>query len=120
AVADFLSDTIEIFSGNGNGSFSPNQTTYSTGSSSSPSSLALDYFNNDTNLDIIVVNYNNNRFGVFLGRGDGTFDDMLSYPMPYGSDPFAAVTGDFSKDGKVDFAVANRASDSLNIYVQTC
>ncbi|CAF1425809.1 unnamed protein product [Adineta ricciae] len=120
AVADFLSNTIEIFSGDGNGSFSPNQTTYSTGSSSSPSSLAVDYFNNDTNLDIIVINYNNNRFGVFLGRGDGTFDNMLSYSMPYGSNPFAVATGDFSKDGKVDFAVANKATDSLSIYVQTC
>ena len=115
-----LSNTIGIFFGDGNGSFSSNQTMYSTGSSSNPSSLAIDYFNHDPNLDIIIVSYDNSKFGVFLGRGDGTFDNMIPYSMPYGSQPFAVVTSDFSQNGKVDFAVANRGTDSLSIYIQTC
>ncbi|CAF1238509.1 unnamed protein product [Adineta ricciae] len=115
-----LSNTIGIFFGDGNGSFSSNQTTYSTGPSSNPSSLAVDYFNHDANLDIIIVSYDNNKFGVFLGRGDGTFDNMMPYSMSYGSHPFSVVTGNFGQDGKVDFAVANQGTDSLSIYVQTC
>ena len=65
-TANFGSDTIGIFLADRNGSFI-NQTTYSTGSSSSPYFVNVGYVNNDTNLDIIVVNYYNNKYGVFLG-----------------------------------------------------
>ncbi|CAF1334884.1 unnamed protein product [Adineta ricciae] len=118
-VANYKSDTIGIFLGYNNGSFT-NQTTYSTGSSSSPYFVTVGLFNNDSILDIVVANYGNNKLGVFVGHGDGTFEDMIPLPMEYGSHPFSVVTGDFNNDKKVDFAVGNNGTDSLTILLRTC
>ncbi|CAF1690123.1 unnamed protein product, partial [Adineta ricciae] len=38
----------------------------------------------------------------------------------YGSQPFSVIVGDFNDDHKLDFAVANTASDSSDILLQTC
>ncbi|CAF1425762.1 unnamed protein product [Adineta steineri] len=118
-TANYQSDTISIFLGYGNGKFA-NQTSYSTGSSSSPCSVVVGYFNNDNKLDIGVVNYNNNKLGLFLGQGNGIFDNIMIFSMVYGSHPFSAVIGDFNNDGKIDFAVANDGTDNINVFLQTC
>jgi hypothetical protein len=118
-VTNYGSDNVGIFIGCGNGSFS-NQTTYSTGSSSFPYSVAVIDFNNDTILDIVVANYGNNKLGVLLGYGDGTFANIILFSMEYGSHPFSVVVGDFNSDRKVDLAVANNGTDSLSIFLQTC
>ncbi len=106
-----------IFLRYGNGSFG-NQTTYLTGSE--PKSVAVGDLNNDTILDIAVGNYGSNSLGVFLGHGDGTFAEMTSVPLEYGSRPFSLLVGDFSNDQKLDLAVANNGTDSLQILLQTC
>jgi len=82
--------------------------------------LAVSDFNNDTILDIIVANYGNNKLGVFLGHGDSTFTYVMLFPMKYGSHPFSLIVGDFNSDQKMDVAVANNGTDSLNIFLQTC
>jgi hypothetical protein len=119
AVANYGGDNVGVFLGYGNGLFA-NQMTYLTGPSSSSYSLAVSDFNNDTILDIIVANYGNNKLGVFLGHGDGTFANVTLFPMKYGSNPFSLIVGDFNSDQKMDFAVANNGTDSLNIFLQTC
>ena len=43
---------------------------------------------------------------VLLGNGDGTFQPQVTYAV--GSDPDAIVAGDFTGDGRIDLAVANR------------
>ncbi|CAF3221632.1 unnamed protein product [Rotaria sp. Silwood2] len=118
-VANYGSDNVGIFLGYGNGSFT-NQTTYSSGSNSDPYSVAVDDFNNDTIPDIVVANHGTNNLGVFLGYGNGTFTSFISFSLDYGSNPFFVVTGDFNNDRKVDLAVANDGTDSLNILLQSC
>jgi hypothetical protein len=118
-VANYDADNVGIFLGYGDGLFA-NQTTYLTGSSSSPYSLAVSDFNNDTILDIIVANYGNNKLGIFLGHGDGTFGNVILFSMKYESHPFSLIVGDFNSDKKMDVAVANNGTDSLNIFLQTC
>jgi hypothetical protein len=118
-VANSNSDNVGIFLGYGNGCFA-NQTTYSTGSDSYPYSVAVGDFNNDTIPDIVVANYNANNLGILLGHGNGTFASVILLQMDYGSHPFSVVVGDFNSDKKLDFAVANNGTDSLNILLQTC
>ncbi|CAF1310035.1 unnamed protein product [Adineta ricciae] len=118
-TANFGSNTIGVFLGSDNNSFI-SQRTYSTGSYSSPYSVAVGYFNNDTRLDIIVINYDNSKFGIFLGHGDGTFDGIILFSMPYGSHPFSLALADFNRNGKLDIAVINNGTDSLSLYLQTC
>jgi hypothetical protein len=118
-VANYNSDNVGVFLGHTDGSFR-NQTTYSTGGSSSPYYVAVGFFNNDTILDIIVANYGTNNVGIFVGHGNDTFARMVSFPMDYGSRPFSVVTGNFNNDTKLDFAVANGGTDSLSVLLQTC
>ncbi|CAF3309388.1 unnamed protein product [Rotaria socialis] len=96
-VANSASGNISIFLGYGNGSFA-NQTTYSTERDSYPYFVAVVDFNNDTTLDIVVVNQGSNSLGTFLGYGDGTFSSMTLISMGYGSVPFSVLIGDFSHD----------------------
>jgi hypothetical protein len=118
-VANYGSNSVDIFLGYGNGSFT-NQTTYSLNSDSDPYSVAVSDLNNDAILDIVVANYAANSLGVFLGYGDGTFTNATLLSLEYGSQPFSVVIGDFNSDKKMDFAVANNGTDSLNILLQTC
>ncbi|CAF4556191.1 unnamed protein product [Rotaria sp. Silwood2] len=113
------SNTVGVFLGYGNGSFG-NLMTYPTGSYSTQYSLAVGDMNNDTMLDIVVANYDNNNLGVFIGHGNGTFANIIVFPLDYESNPFSIVVGDFNNDRKLDIAVANNGTDSLNILLQTC
>ncbi|CAF3865131.1 unnamed protein product, partial [Rotaria sp. Silwood1] len=112
-------DSVGIILGCGNGSFG-NLMMYSTNSSSSRYSLAVEDINNDIILDIIVAIHDTNYLGVLLGQGNGTFASIILFPLEYGSHPFSIVIGDFNNDRKLDFAVANNGTDSLNILLQTC
>ncbi|CAF1646840.1 unnamed protein product [Adineta ricciae] len=118
-IANYDTSTISILLGNKNGSFS-NQRVYSTGSNSFPSSIVVNDFNNDTKLDIVVSNSGSNTLGIFLGRNDGTFENMIIFPLEYGSQPFSVIVAGFNDDHKLDFAVGNAASDSSDILLQTC
>ncbi|CAF1400696.1 unnamed protein product [Rotaria sordida] len=113
------SDSVGIILGYGNGSFG-HVALYSTGSNSSRYSLAVVDINNDTVQDIIVANHDNNNLGALLGYGNGAFASIILFPLDYGSNPFAIVVGDFNNDRKLDIAVANNGTDSLNILLQTC
>jgi predicted nucleotidyltransferase len=116
-VANYGSGNVGVFLGYGNGSFG-NQTTYLTGSE--PYSVAVGDFNNDTVLDIVVTNRDTDNLGILLGHGNGTFKSVMLVSMDYKSYPFLVVVGDFNNDRKLDFAVANNGTDSLNILLQTC
>lgn len=112
-----MGDTVGIILGYGNGSFG-RQVIHPTGTGSYPCSIAVGYFNNDKKLNIIVAKYGIHSVGVFLGVGNGTFGGMTSFAVGYGSHPFMVAVGDFSNDGKLDFAVANNGTDSLDIFLQ--
>jgi hypothetical protein len=116
-VANCGSNNVGIFLGFGNGSF-VNQATYLTGSH--PCSVAVGDFNNDFILDIIVANYDDSSVVLLLGHRDSTFGNMVSIQLKYGSYPFSVLVGDFNNDRKLDFAVANNGTDSLQIFLQTC
>jgi hypothetical protein len=118
-VANYGDNNVGVLLGDGSGSFS-NQTTYSAGFGSSPSSVAVDDFNNDTLLDIIVANQGTSNVGLFRGYGNGTFASVIVFLMDYGSLPFSVVVGDFNNDRKLDFAIANNGTDNLKILLQTC
>jgi hypothetical protein len=116
-VVNFADQNVGILFGYGNGLFT-HQTTYSTGLNSQPYSVAVGDFNYDTFLDIIVANYGTSNVGIFLGYGNGTFEDLINYPIGNGSLPFSVSVGDFNNDRKLDFAVANNGTDNLEIFLQ--
>jgi FG-GAP-like repeat len=106
-VTDF-NGTIQAFTGNGDGTFSP-------GESFVPSYLgvtAVGDFNNDGIPDVALagagpaVGFNIAGVSVVLGTGDGTFVLATPHTVPIGSiDRFTTlVSGDFDGDGLPDLA----------------
>lgn len=79
AVANSGTNNIGIFFGQGDGTLSK-QVTYSTGTNSQPSSLAVGDFNNDRQMDIVVANFGAHNIGIFLGNSDGTFMNQITHP----------------------------------------
>jgi hypothetical protein len=60
--------------------------------------------NNDGKLDAIANSYSPSRVLIALGKGDGTFSNSVSLPMPPTAEGIAAT--DLDRDGKLDLAVA--------------
>ena len=75
---------------------------------SEPYDIVTGDFTGDGRTDLAVANYGSNDVSIFLGNGDGTFQNPVTYAV--GSDPVALVTGDFTGDGRTDLAVANEGS----------
>ncbi len=77
--------------------------------------LAARDLNGDGVLDLVVSGSTYSGFSyagdgfvyVFIGGGDGTFTLTGTYPTAIG--PIAIVLGDFTRDGRLDVATANRS-----------
>ncbi|CAF4471177.1 unnamed protein product [Rotaria socialis] len=117
AISNFNINNVGILLGYGNGSFS-NVTTYSTGDGSAPHFIGAGDFNNDSILDIAVVNNGNNGFVVLFGFGDGSFLCGNFYGTGQASAPWALAIGDFNEDNRLDIAVTNSALNSISIFLQ--
>ncbi len=72
-------------------------------------------FNNDGKLDILVNAPDFVEFSgavdMFIGKGDGSFAQSVSYPSASGS--VGVVVGDFNHDGILDYAIGNNSVQGL-------
>jgi hypothetical protein len=93
---------VDVFLGNGDGSFQPVRT-YSAGNQ--PYSLAVADFDGDAIPDLAVANFAGGNVSVLLGNGDGSFQATPSYRAGDGANSVAV--GDFRGIGIPDLAVAN-------------
>jgi hypothetical protein len=78
---------------------------------SAPTSVAVGDFNGDGIADLAVANQSYNNVGIFLGRGNGTFQPEVIYSTATG--PKSVVVGDFNGDGQQDLAVATGSGVSI-------
>jgi WD40 repeat protein len=83
--------------------------------STSYNAVATGDFNGDGKLDFAAVSTASNSVTVFLGNGDGTFNQQT--PITVGSSPAALAIGDFNGDGKLDLAVVNKGSNTVSILL---
>jgi hypothetical protein len=65
--------------------------------------------------DLIVSNSKDNTVSVFLGNGDGTFADQVTYPT--GNGPTWIATGDLNKDKNLDLIVADTSDNKISILL---
>jgi hypothetical protein len=108
-----MGGSLSILLGNGDGTFQ-NPTTITLGSS--PQSIAIGDFNGDGKLDLAVGVLKSSGGGmvsVFLGKGDGTFQNPVNYNG--GDSPFHMAVGDLNGDGKLDLVIANYYSNNISI-----
>jgi hypothetical protein len=100
-VVNVSDNTLGILLGNGDGTFQPQKLTSISGG---VLSLAVGDFNGDGKLDVaigvllpLIGNY---AVAVLLGKGDGTFQSSVTYPVT--EQPSAIAAADFNNDGKLD------------------
>ncbi len=93
------------------------QTTYSTGTASSPNAVAVVDVNSDSKPDIIVANYGTNNVGVLLNSGTGTFTAPTTYSTGTGSYPYSVVVVDVNSDSKPDIIVANQGTNNVGVLL---
>lgn len=82
-----------------------------------PSFLVTEDFDNDGNLDLVVLNSGDHTFSVYQGNGDGTFKDQVQYKT--GADPICLVVADFNSDGFKDIAELNYRDQNIQIFMNT-
>ncbi|CAF4057546.1 unnamed protein product, partial [Rotaria sordida] len=105
-VANYGANNIGVFFGYGNGTFQ-NVIALSTGKASRPNSVTIFDINNDTHLDIIVANRGIDQVGVFLGYGNRSFTQQMTFSTGTDSSPTVAIARDFDNDGRADLAISN-------------
>ena len=111
-VANYSSNTISVFLGNGDGTFAP-KVNYAAGTN--PYGVALADLNGDGKLDVVVTDGGASNVSVLLGTGTGTFGSAVSYAT--GSSPFRVTVADLNGDGKPDLVVANSNASTVSVLL---
>ena len=115
-IANFSGNNVTLLLGNGTGGFTNAAgSPFSVGSS--PVFVAAADFNGDGKLDIVTANSGDNTITVLLGNGAGSFAAATGNPFAVGMNPQSIAVADFSKDGKLDLAVANANTNSVTVLL---
>ncbi len=112
AVTNQSGNTVSIFLGKGDGTFSTG-TTFSTGNE--PTGICTADFGSNAFPGLAVTNQTDNTVSILLGNGDGTFQAQVTYPT--GNQPVAIFTADFNGDGIPDLAVANKTDSTVSVLI---
>lgn len=103
--------TIQLGDGNGNFTEAPH---FAAGTL--PVGGAIEDFNNDSNLDIAVIDAPTYKLLIYYGNGDGTF---AQHPVQIdvGDTPRGIAAFDLNSDSKPDIVTANKNSDNITILL---
>lgn len=77
--------------------------------------IALADFNGDGHIDRAATSSYRNFIDVSLGKGDGTFHDIVRWRTPY--DPDAIVAADMNVDGRVDLVLGPSGASAVTILL---
>jgi hypothetical protein len=111
------SHQVYLYLGNGDGSFTMGNSFRTLGQY--PGWMTAADFNGDGILDIAVTSAGDfaskGAVSILLGKGDGTFKPAVGYG--FAQYQYGLAVADFNRDGKLDFAVANYASNSVSVFL---
>lgn len=104
------SDSVSVLLGKADGTFKPARELQGGGPLNG---VAVGDFDNDGNLDIVIISGFQSTAGIsaLLGKGDGIFQAAKNYSVPAGVDVVAV--GDFNGDNHLDVAVTNSSVSGL-------
>lgn len=110
----FSNYTVDLFTGNGKGSFTQADT---ISFPSTVSSIANADFNQDKKLDFVVAQEASNTVSVVLGNGNASFGAPASYATDAG--PVSVAAADFNGDGYPDIVTANSGANDISVLLNT-
>ncbi|MGI9015141.1 MAG: FG-GAP repeat domain-containing protein [Phycisphaerales bacterium] len=105
-------ERLQIFNGNGDGTYTPGLLIVLP-NSSSPAELAAADFDNDSDDDFVVVLEDFNQVMTITNNGNGSF--TLGATAPIGSNARGLDMADYDNDGDVDLVIANRDSNTATV-----
>jgi hypothetical protein len=114
ATVNGRSHDVSILLGLGNGTFQPDLANPRPGQTN-PLGMLVGDFNGDHIRDLATVDYTGGDLFIFLGRGDGTFQERQRYAV--GATAVGLVSADFNGDGIPDLATANCFSGDVSILL---
>jgi hypothetical protein len=114
ATANAGSHDVSVLLGLGDGTFQPDPANPRPGETN-PVGLVVDDFNRDGIPDLATVSYSGHDLFVFLGRGDGTFQESIR--LPVGATPVDVISADVNGDGIPDLITANCFSSSVSVLL---
>jgi hypothetical protein len=117
-VAEDGNGTVDVFLGNGNGTFQP-KTNYAGGGPGSSWGVAVGDMDGNGDLDIVLSNYSSNTQCVLLNDGTGHFPTRApGSPFSTGAGgSLAPQIGDFNGDGHNDVLTPDFLSNQASILL---
>ena len=113
-TANYTGENL-LFKNNGDGTFTTITAVPVVQDAASQCGAWADY-DNDGDMDIFVANYGAEN-SLYRNEGDGTFSKVTSgLPVAGVKFSMAAAWGDFDNDGWLDIFVANRQTESCELY----
>ncbi len=116
AVTNFITFSVRIFLGLGDGSFQGPEPDIVGNSGEGPVSIVSGHFDGNEHLDLAVPLFNRSSVAILLGQGNGTFE-RLDSDVPVGRSPRSVATTEINADGETDLIVTNAASDSVSLLL---
>ena len=118
-VANHNDDTLSIFLGNGDGTFTtPSGSPPATGAG--PVWIATGSFNTTnsrTTVDLAVANQTANTVSLLAGNGDGTFQPKVDLKTGNGPAAVVAAAINTNNNNNLDLIVANHADNTLSVFL---
>lgn len=113
-TANYNAISASVLIGNGDGTFQAKTDYSSADSESTPQSVATADFNADGDQDFAVAFSGTNSIAIYLGKGDGSFQEPVYYTM-WWAGPVGLIARDIDGDGDADLLMANDASDNISV-----
>jgi hypothetical protein len=120
AVANFLTDRVDVLQGAGDGTFAPYNTPIAlTAGVAGPLGIAAADFNVDGVDDLAVANSQNDTVSVFLSDGNVAFAAAQAVPLDAGSGPSAVAAVTLDGNPYPDLVVTTAFDDGLIVILNT-
>lgn len=106
---------VGILLGNGDGTFQT--VTPYVGTGLDTVRVAVGDFTGDHHPDVVALNYQTSNITIFPGKGDGTLEGGVTFPV--GVNPISVKVGKFNRDKAKDLAVVNQIDNNVSILINT-